>query len=126
MKKATSPWARKAEADFRVSGEIARSAEPFHDSVCFHCQQSAEKYLKALLVELGIPFPRTHDLDRLLLALLPTHPQLRTLRRGLLFLTEFAVEARYPGLNTSKRQATSALRWAERVRQAVRSLLGLP
>ena len=43
-----------------------------------------------------------------------------------MILREFAGEARYPGLNTSKRQATSALRWAERVRQAVRSLLGLP
>ena len=60
------------------------------------------------------------------MALVSTHPQLQSLRRGQLFLTEFAVEARYPGLNTSKRQATSALRWAERVRQAVRSLLGLP
>ena len=62
--------------------------------------------MKALLVELGIPTPRTHDLDRLLMALVPTHPQLQSLRRGLLFLTEFAVEARYPGLNTSKRQTT--------------------
>jgi hypothetical protein len=32
---------------------------------------------------------------------------------------------RYPGGNASKRQATAALRWAERVRTAARALLGI-
>jgi HEPN domain-containing protein len=36
------------------------------DLVCFHLQQCIEKYLKARLNEAGIPFPKTHDLERLL------------------------------------------------------------
>jgi HEPN domain-containing protein len=102
-----------------------RSKIPVHDGVCFHCQQCAEKYLKGLLEELGLPVPKIHYLDLLLDALVSHHPTLRSLRRGMLFLTVFAVDTRYPGNSASKRQAVAALRWAERVRHAPRVLLGL-
>jgi HEPN domain-containing protein len=93
--------------------------------VCFHCQQCAEKYLKALLEEIGLAIPKTHDLDNLLTLLLPHHSSLRSLRRGLVFLTDFAVDNRYPGYNASKREVVSALRWADRIRTAIRALLGI-
>jgi HEPN domain-containing protein len=79
--------------------------------VTFHCQQSAEKYLKGLLEELAIPVEKTHELERLLKKLLPHHPSLRSVRRGCEFLTQFAVPVRYPGENASKRQAEAAMRW---------------
>jgi hypothetical protein len=47
------------------------------------------------------------------------------LRRGLAFLSDFAIDPRYPGKRTNKRQATSALRWAGQVRTAARALLGI-
>jgi hypothetical protein len=53
--------------------------------------------------ELGLPVPKTHVLDLLLTALVPHHPTLRSLRRGLLFLSLFAVDTRYPGNSASKR-----------------------
>jgi hypothetical protein len=56
----------------------------------------------------------------------PHHPSLLTLKQGLLILTDFAVDTRYPGNNSSKRQAIAALRWAERVRTSARAILGLP
>jgi hypothetical protein len=73
----------------------------------------------------GLTVPKTHDLLDLEAALAPHHPSLRLLRRGLRFLTHFAVETRYPGANATKRQAASAFRWAGRVRTQVRALLGL-
>jgi HEPN domain-containing protein len=93
--------------------------------VCFHGQQCAEKYLKGLLEELGLAIPKTHDLEQLQNRLLPHHPALRSLRRGLTFLTNFAVAVRYPGDNASKRQAAAALRWTDRVRTTARALLGI-
>jgi HEPN domain-containing protein len=96
-----------------------------HDGVCFHCQQCAEKYLKALMEELGLGVPKIHDLDALLTALKSTYPSLRALRRGLLFLSDFAVDVRYPGKSASKRQAVAALGWAGRVRTPVRALPGI-
>jgi HEPN domain-containing protein len=73
----------------------------------------AEKYLKAILEELGLSIPKTHQLDDVLQLLLPSHPTLKALRRGLIFLTNFAVETRYPGETASKRQAQAAWRWAD-------------
>jgi len=97
-----------------------------NDPVCFSCQQLLEKYLKALLEELGLTIPRTHDLEDLLDRLLPAYPQLRWLRRGCKFLIQFAVDPRYPGFHASKRQAAAALRWAELGRDAARAILGFP
>jgi hypothetical protein len=75
----------------------SQSAVPVHDGVCFHCQQCAEKYLKGLLEEKGLAIPKTHTLVLLLATLVTHHPELRAFRRGLIFLTPFAVETRYPG-----------------------------
>jgi hypothetical protein len=46
------------------------------------------------------------------------------LRRGLDFLSRFAVGPRYSLYDARKRQAASALRWAGKVRRACRPLLG--
>jgi hypothetical protein len=75
--------------------------------------------------ELGLPVPKTRDLGDILTRLLPCHPTLRALRRGLLFLTDFAVDSRYPGRTATKRQAAAAFRWTDRVRTTVRALLGI-
>ncbi len=80
---------------------------------------------KALLEEDGQSIPRTHILRDLLALLQPQYPSLRSLARGLKFLTRFAVGIRYPGEKASKRQAASALRWAGEVRAACRTLLGI-
>ena len=114
---------RKAEEDHAAAKQSARGKDRLYDIVCFHCQQCAEKYLKALLVESGIMFPKSHDLDRILNLVTPHYPTLQRFRRGLLFLSSFAVETRYPGFDASKRQATAALRWAGRVRAECRKLL---
>ena len=125
MKRTTKEWIEKAEDDYRTAELIALSKEPLHDQRCFHCQQATEKYLKALLEELGSSVEKTHELEDLLDQLLPHHPTLGSLRRGLGFLSDFAVGVRYPGDSASKRQAASALRWAGIVRNACRNLLGL-
>jgi len=126
MKKLTAEWVRKAEEDYHVAVQIHRGHGPFHNAVCFHGQQSVEKYLKALMEERGLSVPKTHDLDDLCTLLLPHHVSLRSFRRGLVFLTRFAVETRYPGNRASKREAAAAVRWAGKVRVAARGLLGLP
>lgn len=81
--------------------------------------------LKAVLVELGRNVPRTHNLEDLLGLLLLDCPQLNALRRGLKFLIQFAVEARYPGFHATKAQAATAVRWAERVAAECRLVLNI-
>jgi predicted nucleotidyltransferase len=84
------------------------------------------KVLKALLQELSIRFPKTHDLEQLLDFLLPHDPTLRRLRRRVDALTSFAVEYRYPIVRAKTRQMRAALRTMERVRGELRARLGLP
>jgi len=91
----------------------------------FIASNRPEKYLKALLEELGLKVPRTHHLDDLLSLLAPHFPSLLLLRRGLIFLTDFAVDIRYVGDTANKRQAASALRWAGEVRDECRKILGI-
>jgi HEPN domain-containing protein len=63
MKRLTARWIGKAEGDYRVAGKLARSRPPENDFVGFCCQQASEKFLKALLVELGLRVPRIHNLE---------------------------------------------------------------
>ena len=130
MNPLTRDWVRKAEADWLHAKQTAETAssrrDTFHDQVCFHCQQSAEKYLKALLQESALVVPRTHDLVQLVDLLRPVDATLVALRRGMNSLTPYAVEYRYPGISATKRQAQAALRHAETVRAAIRQRLGLP
>ncbi len=79
-----------------------------------------------MLAERGLPIQKTHDLTILLDQLLPTDPTLRSLRRGLKGVTRYAVEYRYPGMNTSTRQARAAYRKALLLRQGIHKRLGLP
>ena len=125
MKRETARWIQKAEEDFTGAGILARNRPPPRDLICFHCQQSAEKYLKGLLQELGLSVPRIHNLDDLLTLLLPHDSSLKNLARGLVSLSRYAVDIRYPGKRASKRQMLAALRQAERVRRELRARLAL-
>src|SRR5438045_1635572 len=123
MRRITREWVRKAEADYQLAQSLALRNEPFHDQRCFLCQQAAEKYLKALLAELGQVVPKTHFLHTLVQLLAPNYPSLSAINRGMRFLNRFAVETRYPGDQATRRQANSALTWADRARTAARKIL---
>jgi HEPN domain-containing protein len=90
-----------------------------------HSQQSAEEYIKALSQEWSLVPPRTHDLINLLTLLLPHDASLNTLRSPLKSLTRFAVDFRYPGERSTRRDALTALRHAENIRNAIRGRLAL-
>jgi len=70
---------------------------PNYDAVCFHSQQCAEKYLKAILQEQNIPFGKTHNLTTLLDLITPNEPAWELMRPNLERLSVFAVQVRYPG-----------------------------
>ena len=126
MKRETAKWVRKAETDWEVAHKLAGETPPPCDVVCFHCQQAAEKYLKALLQENGLVVPRTHDLVNVLSLLLPGDVALTPLRRKARSLTQYAVDYRYPGTMASKRQTEAALRHVDQIRLECRSRLNLP
>src|SRR5437660_6656013 len=126
MQRHTAQWVQKAEEDIEAARSLAVPPSPKRDAACFHCQQSVEKYLKALLQEMGLAVPRTHELEDLLDLLLPHDATLAPLRRSLRSLTPYAVNFRYPGVRATTRRMIAALRQVERVRTEPRARLGLP
>jgi HEPN domain-containing protein len=58
-------WLDLAESDLGLSKHLLDEGIYLEDA-CFHCQQAAEKYLKAFLVRHQIEFPKTHNLGELL------------------------------------------------------------
>lgn len=117
-------WVAKAENDLLNASHTLKLGERCPtDTVCFHAQQAAEKYLKALLTHRAIDFPRSHDLVALA-ARLRNGPQLALSRDELAWLTRFAIATRYPGEGSiSHVQARRALAAAKGIRKAVRALL---
>src|SRR6266487_4389806 len=66
-------WLTKAHRDLGAAEQLSRTPE-FRETAVYHCQQAAEKALKAFLVWVEIPPPRTHDLADLLLACASSEP----------------------------------------------------
>jgi HEPN domain-containing protein len=90
-------WIAKAEVNYRTAERLVRDDEPIRESIAFHCQQAAEKYLKAFLVWRNVEFPKTHSIGRLLDLVSGVAPDLATALADAISLTPFGVEIRYPG-----------------------------
>lgn len=58
-------WITYAEEDYKAAKTLMDLKKPLLGAACFHSQQCAEKYLKALLILKDVDFPKTHDLPTL-------------------------------------------------------------
>jgi HEPN domain-containing protein len=127
MKAATREWVRCAEEDFEVATALLRRrTRTAANSIGFHAQQCAEKYLKARMDEAGMSIPRTHDLMALVQLLLPVEPLWASFAPALRRLNDYAVRFRYPGQVATRADARLALRACRSVRAEIRIGLGLP
>lgn len=126
MKPSTQEWVDKAEADFASARrELRARRQPNYDAACFHAQQCIEKYLKARLVEAGVRFTKTHDLEQLLDLNLPHEPLWEPFRAKLVELSTFAVAFRYPGESATRELAKTAVADCAAIRKTIRTNLGL-
>jgi len=90
-------WIDKANDDLRVAEYLSAMHHPTPDEIiCYHCQQSAEKYLKAFLFLHDIEPPNTHDLKKLLLMCQQKNSEFAALTSNAYILTRYGVMPRYP------------------------------
>jgi HEPN domain-containing protein len=88
-------WLFRANEDIAVLENLFESGPDLYAStICYHAQQAVEKFLKAFLVFHNIDFPKTHDLDYLLLECEKIEPGNFEIDLG--SLTDFEVSLRYP------------------------------
>ena len=117
-------WCVKADNDLKNACHEIEHEDPALDTVCFHAQQTAEKYLKAFLVFSDSEIPKTHSLIRLIRDCILIDPSFNELiEKNIDELTDFAVEIRYaddfyfPSIEESR----DAIKKAEFVRTFVLS-----
>lgn len=118
-------WTERAENDLTNAEHTLTMGEDCpYDTVCFHAQQCVEKYIKALLIYRSVDFPKMHDIGELI-KLLPSHlrPPMAVVDQER--LTDYAIEARYPGdwEPITRAEAEGMVALARQVRRAIRSQL---
>ncbi|MDR0494602.1 MAG: Cof-type HAD-IIB family hydrolase [Treponema sp.] len=91
------PWIQKAENDISSAQYLAQNMYPAPtEIICFHCQQAAEKYLKAFLVYNDQEPPKTHDLIELAKLCNNFNENFPLLFSKCEYLLPFAARTRYP------------------------------
>jgi hypothetical protein len=119
-------WVAKAEGDYKTAVILNRPRkDPQFDSVCYHCQPSAEKYLKAYLIQHASVPRRTHDLEDLLTDRAALDPGLSSLLPLVRFLVPFSVQFRNPGDGATAILAHDALSTLHEFRRKMRRKMGL-
>lgn len=129
LKILVSQWVEKAENDLRAATIIAGEESPPTDTVCFHCQQTAEKYLKAYLITRGSGLVRTHDLVYLVGLCSKFNKKFNTLMDAAVTLNKYYIEGRYPAdipTYYSLNEAQTAVDCAHQFKKIVRKALSLP
>ena len=89
-------WIEKADHDLGTAQVTYLYIPKYRDTIAFHCQQAAEKYLKGFLLFLDIPFKKQHSLVYLLGLISQKIVLSDKLYDNASELEDFAIEIRYP------------------------------
>jgi HEPN domain-containing protein len=114
----TRGWVQRATRDLRVA-EICASELPAE--ALFHCQQAAEKLLKAFLTWNQTEFRKTHELGELAMACARIDATLAPVLEEAIALSPYAWRFRYPGApyEPDPEEAARGLVLATRVRDEI-------
>jgi HEPN domain-containing protein len=117
----TAAWVQKSRKDLWRAEATLTLDPPDTEDCLFHCQQAAEKSLKAFLVWRDQPFRRTHDLVELTRQCTNLEPALSLALHGIGPLTRFAWEFRYPGESEAP-SMDQARDWLAKVKQLLQTV----
>jgi HEPN domain-containing protein len=89
-------WMVKAWRDLETARRAVVGEPPLYDMAVYHCQQSAEKAIKAYLVCKGKPYEKTHDIEVLVDLAGELDSSFSKLTDAADALTPYATRFRYP------------------------------
>lgn len=120
-------WLTRANHDLRSSRALAGLDDPLLDTAIYHCQQAAEKSVKAWLQSNDDPFPKTHDIEDLVERASGIDPDFRTFAKAASVLTPYVSAFRYPGgfdePMPTREEFDEALQYAQAIYDFVLGLL---
>lgn len=89
-------WFMRADEDLALIEVILKEKSFLSNPVCFHAQQSAEKYLKGFLAYHDLHVRKIHDLETLIEDCVKIDTSFKSLKDDAGFLNQFYIESRYP------------------------------
>jgi len=123
-------WFRYGDTDLGYAEHGLSMRPKPYELICYHCQQSAEKYLKGYLYCRGIEeVPKTHLLDKLCAMCSEHDIVFDEILKQCAALTEYGVQSRYPDeIYIDEGLTKKALEYAKQIKsfaplKAVRSEL---
>jgi HEPN domain-containing protein len=113
-------WFEKADHDIIAAHRLIEITPVILDNACFHCQQAAEKYLKAYLLYKRHRIKKIHFVSQLQVSCAEFDKEFAII--DLKNLDLFAVDARYPddSIVPTLDEAKEYLRIAEDIKELVR------
>ena len=125
MNNEVQQWFTFAQKDLAVAKHLRDTfyPEPM-EIICYHCEQAAEKLLKAVLVAADVEPPKTHDLIQLCKKCTELDKEYETLADACIELSPYGVQVRYPSnLDLNEDDMQCALNMCRRIDAAVRGKL---
>ncbi len=112
-------WMKKADEDLLVVKKLTEFEMVALSSVCFHCQQAVEKYLKAYLISNGKEIKKTHNIEFLLSECEDFDSEFAEIDPK--NVSDFGVEIRYPGdlYSPSEKETNEYIEIAHHVKKIV-------
>ena len=89
-------WLTKAASDLKSAHVLGSVDDAPLDTAIYHCQQTAEKAVKAFLVSKELSPEKTHDIRRLTIEAAGHEPRFNEMMELAVSLTPYAWEFRYP------------------------------
>jgi HEPN domain-containing protein len=123
-------WLKFAEENLLLAHSgMGEDFSPYH-TICFLCQGSAEKYLKAFLIWNGWELKKTHDMVDLLAYCIEYDSGFEDFKEECLLLNEYITEGRYPGdlpfESITEQDAREALEAADKIEDYVLEKIDFP
>ena len=91
-------WIKYSENDILTAETMRNITNPPLEIVCYHCQQAAEKLLKAFLIKNNEPVVKTHDLTFLNSKCIKFNKTFEEINKECIRLTNYGVNTRYPDI----------------------------
>jgi HEPN domain-containing protein len=89
-------WLRFAQMDLSSAEYLLPMRQCPTDIICYHCQQSAEKSLKSILILNSIFPPKIHNLKELCNLCKPYIAEFETIEEKCSNLNKYSIRPRYP------------------------------
>lgn len=118
-------WMIKAQHDLASADVLAAAEPPLLDTAIYHCQQAAEKAVKAFLVFRDQEFDKVHDVEALIKTAIDHDRTFSNCVEAGTRLTPYATIYRYPHVapEPTREQFDRAIADAKEVFETVLSLL---